>query len=140
LLLISTLFVVLGFMAIEERPFMKWVIILFFGLGIIVFIIELFPNSSYLKLTNEGFEVCSLYRSHFTKWTDVNSFGILTIKFNTLVVFNSTEEHKKHSTGKKIARFLSKNQGALPNTYGMKAMKLAALMNEWKYKSEGVII
>ncbi len=120
----------------EENNFIKWAIIIFFGLGIIVFIIELLPKSSYLKLTSEGFEVCLLYRSNFTKWTEVTGFGIYYISYNTLVVFNYTEKHNKHNAGKKIARFLSHYQGALPQTYGMKAIKLAELMNEWKHKSE----
>ncbi len=120
----------------EENTFTKWVTIIFFGLCIVVFIIQLLPNSSYLKLTNEGFEVRSLYRSHFTKWTEVSGFGIYYVSFNTMVAFDYTEEHKK---GKKISKILSSYQGALPQTYGMKAIKLAALMNEWKYRSEGVI-
>ena len=136
LLLVSSLFVIAGFIVLEEETFIKWGTILFFGSGVIVFTIELFPNSSYLKLTNEGFEVPSLYHSHFTKWSDVNCFEILVIRFNTLVVFNYNDNHKKHTTGKKIARFLSKNQGALPDNYGMKAIKLMELMNEWKFKNE----
>jgi hypothetical protein len=56
-----------------------------------------------------------------------------------MVVFNYSDNHKKHTTGKKVARFLSKNQGALPNTYGMKAIKLAELMNEWKLKKITII-
>lgn len=139
LLFVTTLFVVLGFTVMEENTFTKWVTIIFFGLCIVVFIIELLPNSSYLKLTNEGFEIRNFYRSHFTKWTDVSGFGIYYVSFNTMVAFDYTEEHTKHKTRKKIARFLSSYQGALPQTYGMKAIKLAALMNEWKYRSEGVI-
>ena len=120
----------------DETTFMKWAGIIFFGLGTIVFTIELLPNSSYLKLTNEGFEVCILYRSHFTNWTDVTGFGIYYIKFNTMVVFNYTSNHKKDNTGKKIAKFLTPYQGALPQTYGMNAIELAELMNEWKQRNE----
>ena len=138
LLLVSTLFVFLGITVIKENMFVKWLTIIFFGLGIVVFIIELLPNSRYLKLTNEGFEVRSLYRSHFTKWTEVSGFGIYYVSFNTMVTFNYTEEHKKHKTGKKISKILSSYQGGLPQTYGMKATELAALMNAWKNKNEGV--
>ncbi|SRX53819.1 STM3941 family protein [Aequorivita sp. CIP111184] len=135
-LLICTLFVITGFTVMDEKILVKWVGIIFFGLGIIVFIIELFPNSAYLKLSNEGFEVCSLYRSNFTKWEEVDGFGIFYIRFHAMVVFNYTGEHKKHKTGKKVARFLSSYQGALPQTYGVKTIKLAELMNEWKFKNE----
>ncbi len=125
-----------GFIAMEGNLFIKWGTILFFGLGVVVFIVELLPNSAYLKLTNEGFEVRSLYRSNFTKWVEVDRFGIFYIRFYAMVVLNFTEEHKKHTIGKKIARSLSPYQGALPQTYGMKAIKLAELMNEWKFKNE----
>jgi hypothetical protein len=38
--------------------------IAFFGLGLVVFVIKLVPNSSYLRVTQEGFTVCSLFRCH----------------------------------------------------------------------------
>ncbi len=136
LLLISILFVVIGFISMEEKIFIKWGGIIFFGLGIIVFIIELLPNSSYLKLNKEGFEMRSLYRSHFIKWTEVTNFGIFYFRFNTMVAFNYTADYKKHNTGKKISELLSGYHGALSGTYGMNATKLAELMNEWKYKYE----
>ena len=76
LLFVSILFVACGFIFIKEDPFMAWITIIFFGLGVIVFVIQLIPNSSYLKLTKDGFEVKNLFKSDSTKWSDVNSFKV----------------------------------------------------------------
>ncbi len=134
LLLISILFVTAGFFIKDNKPFIAWSSILFFGLGIIVFLIQLLPNSSYLKLTSKGFEIRNLYKSHFTSWSDIESFTTGIIGTNKMVMFNYSKEHNKHSSGKKVARNLSGSEGGLPNTYGMKAEDLAKLLNDWKFK------
>jgi len=134
LILVSILFVLGGFLMLEEKFFIGIITIIFFGLGIIIFTIQLFPNTSYLKLTEEGFEIRTLFKSDFTKWSDVKEFNTDYIGPNKMVMLNYKEEHTKYKSGKKIAKILSGSEGALPDTYGMSAKALAQLMNEWKAK------
>ena len=136
LLLVSLAFVATTPITMEKNPMMSWLGAIFFGLCIFVFVIQLIPNSSYLKLTEEGFEVKSLYRSNFTKWSDINFFGVGEINNNKMVLFIYSENHTSQKLGKEVARGLTGGEGTLPNTYGMKADKLADLMNEWKTDSE----
>ncbi|MEQ6123281.1 STM3941 family protein [Pseudotenacibaculum sp. MALMAid0570] len=132
LLVICSSFVYLGFFRIEIEPNIAWGTIIFFGLGVIVAILKLIPGSSYLKLTKEGFEIRSLYRSHFTKWNDVENFRVNSIRtwysYNKMVMFDYHKNHTKYTFGKRLSK-------ALPETYGMSAQKLSELMNEWKSKS-----
>ena len=95
LLLISLLFVIGAFTFIDKEPLLGWSSIIFFGLGVIVFVIVLIPNSTYLKLTYDGFEMRSLYKSHLTKWGDVKSFraGSITVPiFTSLGTFLSSKK------------------------------------------------
>jgi hypothetical protein len=76
--------------------------------------------------------VRNLYRSYFTRWSEVKRFTVRTSGKTKIVQFNYLSGHKKQSKGKFIARLLSGSEGGLPDTYGMKAEQLARLMNEWK--------
>lgn len=134
LLLVCALFVTIGILYMDENLFTSWMGILFFGLGAIVFVIQLIPNSSYLKLTIEGFEVKNLFRTTFTKWSEVELFTVGRVRRSLMVLYNYSIEHNKYNTAKKMVRSLAGNEAALPNNYGMKAIELAKLMNEWKLK------
>lgn len=133
-LLGSLAFVAIGFYTLEEDPLISWMGILFFGLGVVVFSIQLFTNASYLKLTEEGFEVRNLYRREFTKWNEIASINVGYVGQAKMVVFDYTDAHQKQERGKKIARFLAGHEGALPNNYGIKTEELAALMRKWKMR------
>jgi len=143
-LLISCAFVFIGFIVIDENALLRWSSISFFGLGVIVFIIQLIPDSTYLRLTRDGFEVRSLYKSNFTKWDEIKSFraGSLTVPtYTNLGTFISTNkkmvfyDYKKSHKKYRIGKSLSGRQAALPDLYGMKVDELAKLMNKWKNKN-----
>lgn len=145
-LLLSCLFVVLAFSLLDEKPFIRWISIVFFGLGVIIFIIQLLPGSTYLKLTHEGFEVKNLFRSNFTKWAEINAFriGIVPIDIywndfhfwwdwnKKMVLF----DYKKTRKGNFNSKDVFDNQEALPDSYGMSVEELVQLMNEWKSKNK----
>ncbi|WP_408040558.1 STM3941 family protein [Tenacibaculum amylolyticum] len=135
LLLISAVFVVLGVLMLEEEPLKAWLGIIFFGLGSVVSLIQFYPNASYLKLTDDGFEVKSMFRTNFTKWSHVKDFRIGTIHSNKMIFFDYTEEHKKWDQGKKIAKLLSGKEGAIQSIYNISVDDLLQLMIEYKFKS-----
>jgi hypothetical protein len=97
---------------------------------------SIFPNSTYLKLTDEGFEVKGLFRSSFTKWTDVKDFREGQIKGNKMIFFDYTDNHKMWNNAKKVAKFLSGNEGAVQSSYNIKTDRLLNLMKEYKRKSK----
>lgn len=131
---VSILLMASGTFLFEKSPIMAWVIVLFFGLCVLVALIQMLPNSSFLKLTEEGFEVRNFFKSNVTKWSEVDSFRVGNVGGQKMVMYDFSEEHQKYNVGKKIAKSLSGSEGALPDTYGMKANELATLMNDWKSK------
>jgi hypothetical protein len=132
--IICLVFIVGGIMMTEQEGLKGWLIASFFGLGLIVFIIQLIPGSTQLTLTKEGFIMTSLFRSHLTKWSDVKAFKIGYLRRNKVVMFDYVDNHTKHEIGKFIAKAISDSQGALPHNYGLKVTELLNLMNDWKYK------
>lgn len=129
-------FVIGGIFILDRDPKIGWGCIIFFGLGIIVSLIQFYPNSTYLKLTDEGFEVKGLFRSSFTKWTDIKDFRQGQIKGNKMIFFDYTDRHKKWKSGKKVAKFLSGKEGAVQSSYNIKTEDLLNLMKEYKLKSK----
>ncbi|MBU2566215.1 hypothetical protein KKG46_01500 [Patescibacteria group bacterium] len=135
LLLISIIFVIVGIFMIRSGNANGWYTTIFFGIGALVFIVNAFPQAAYLKLSKEGFEVCSLFRKSFTSWRDVKDFQAGKVSVNTMVVFDFTEEHLEYQGMKKVAETLTGHQGSLPDTYGKPANELAQIMTDWKQKS-----
>lgn len=132
LALVSLVFTIGGIFIVKDESLKGWLIISFFGLCFLVFLVQLLPGSTQLKLTKKGFIMTSLFRSHFTKWTDIKTFQTGYLGSNKTVMFDYIDNHKKHSTAKIFSKQLSGSHGALPSTYGLKATELIRLMNEWK--------
>jgi hypothetical protein len=81
ILLGAIVFVAIGYFMRAEEPFMGWACMIFFGLGIPVGLIMLFsPNSTYLRLDPEGFEMGSFVKKTRMKWTDVAGFELASIR------------------------------------------------------------
>ncbi|MBJ6119619.1 hypothetical protein JAO76_15520 [Pontibacter sp. BT310] len=128
----SVAFTAAGFLVLEENEFMGWMSIIFFGLCSITFLIQLIPGSFQLLLTKEGFTITSFFRSHFTYWKEVESFNLGYVGRDLTVMFDYVDSHKDHAFGKYISKEISDSHGALPDTYGMQATELLALLEEFK--------
>lgn len=134
----SFIFVVIGvWMILDAHSLMGWISVFFFGLGMVVFFLQLLPNSSYLQLTSEGFIIKSLFREHpLIKWKDVKDFSVIQIAPNPslMVGFNYDEDYPFSSKLRVIDKSLCEREGVIPDTYGLSAEKLCALMIEWQEK------
>jgi hypothetical protein len=136
LLVVCSLFVAGGVWMASKGQWMGWVGIVFFGLGVIVALVQLLPNASYLRLTENGLEVRSLYRSWFVSWDEIAYFAIANIGYGDVVVFMFSDRYHKAKTSRALARAIAGYEGALPDTYGMKADELCCLLSEWKRRFE----
>ena len=61
LLLISLAFTAIGIWMGIDGKWMGFLCAAFFGLGILIFIIQLLPGSSYLRLYKDEFEYCAFF-------------------------------------------------------------------------------
>jgi hypothetical protein len=123
--------VVGGWMIYGRRP-AGWFVAVLFGLGSLVFALQLLPGSSYLLLEPDGFTVRTLYRSQKYGWAEVERFGVTRIGGNKTVAFDFSSQYGKYRVARQVAAGLSGYEGTLPDTYGMKPERLAELLNEWK--------
>lgn len=121
-------FTAIGVFMINAGRMGGWLPTIFFGLGVIVFIVMMLPGSSYLELTGEGFTVCSLYRRSFTRWSDVDSFFVGRIQ-GKVVMFNFAPTYTRQQTARRVSVAIAGGEGALPDTYGRSAEELAQMMN-----------
>jgi hypothetical protein len=83
-------------------------------------------------LDKDGFEFSIMYKKDRYAWDDIQDFTTGTANFKTMVTFNFSEDFQRHKTMRKFSAKIGGAEGALPNTYGLKAKELAYLMNEYK--------
>ena len=101
----------------------------FFGLGLLVFAVQLLPNATYLHLATEGFTYCTLFRAFTVPWIWVDHFGILKIHSSRLVAWNYVPTLPTLSRARKLSKETRGFHAALPNSYGLKPQELADLLN-----------
>jgi len=105
----------------------------FFGLCAVVAAIQLvFPST--LTLTTDGFTFTALRRRVTRRWNDIDSFApVRASALSGVVGITLAASAEQRSGVRKAARNIwGYDGGALPDTYGMTAGELAALMNEWR--------
>lgn len=130
-------FVAIGIFALarDEGP-IGWMCVAPFSVGLLVFAVQLLPNASYLRLTNSGFEFCSMFRkSDLIPWGDVSHFRVAAVPPSTtnLVVYD-LEKPSAHAH-RRVNRALIGASDALPDTYGLDAEELADVMNSWRHRA-----
>jgi hypothetical protein len=118
----------------EEERWAMWACVVFFGLGVIVCVLQFLPRSSFLRLGPEGFTIRALYRERTYRWEDVDTFGVTQVSFNKMVGFNFAPHFDRAARLRRVNKAIAFFEGALPDTYGMKAEDLADLMNEYKHR------
>jgi hypothetical protein len=136
MLLGALAFVAVGVLALRSGVRAMWLPILFFGLCSLVFATTLLPQASFLRLEKEGFTFVSLFRRSTVKWRDVQAFHPGKLISNSMVFFDYVIPGAPHPTARKMSVDLCGHEAALPDTYGLSAEELAALMNAAKAYAE----
>lgn len=148
MLLLCTAFVGGGFLMVSRpdsssEKFWGYAGIAFFGLGIVIAIIQFIPGSSFLRLSSDGITVRTMWRSTSYRWSDIERFGVA--EFTTshggipqrhrLVGLDFSASYPRRDraqTVKSINRSFTGFEGALPDNYGWDYGELAAHLNRLK--------
>ena len=123
---------VLGVFTAASGEKLGWLLAVFFGLGLLVFPLQMLPGSTYLRLTKEGFEMSSLYRKRGYRWSDVSGFSVGQVSKGKMVVFGLSEQFQSLQGLRRASKKITGYEAALPDNYGMRYEDLAALMNQYK--------
>ena len=122
---LSAGFVWMGVVIMGTHPLVAWSGIVFFGLCGAIGVLNLLPDASRLLVDDDGFEIRSLFRASRVRWADVARLGTMRVGVNTLVGFDFVDGYRGGDRLRRLNRNLSGFQGALPDTYGLKAAALA---------------
>jgi len=111
-----------------------YLIAAFFALGIPAALIQMVPGSGFLRIDASGVTFSNVFRRTFLRWSDIETFYVVTlrshgIKAHEMVGFEYAPACDRSRTARKLAKFISDCEGALPDTYGKKASDLAELLN-----------
>jgi hypothetical protein len=130
-LLLSSAFTAGGVWMLREGEKAGWFVAGFFGLCLLVFLIQLFPNSSFLTVDDDGIEFSALFRKCRLKWSEISEFGVYSresIGIGKTVGINFSPSYERLAKMRALTKALLGFEGALPDTYGLQAQELATLL------------
>jgi hypothetical protein len=108
----------------------------FFGLTAIVALIQVLTPGR-IELSPDGFTAYGIGTRRTTAWSDVSSFSVVRASaLSKIVAVNPTDSRTLGRAGSAIRKVVGFNR-ALPDTYGLSAEDLAALMNDWHRRYAG---
>jgi hypothetical protein len=139
MLLIGVVFTASGILMVRDGRTMGWFVLIFFALCTVIFVTLLLPNAAYLRLSPEGFEIRSIFRSFRNKWSDVTSFHAGRVGLNPMVLITFAPSYAVGRKARAVSSALTGGEGGLPDTYGRSAKELAALLNEWRARYAGPV-
>lgn len=115
-------------------PFYGWLAVGFFGFGALFACAMFLPRGNSLRLTPQGMEIHSLFRTTAVRWADVREFSLVSIPVTarTLVGWNFVASCPRGRISRRTSNFLAGVEAALPNSFGMTAENLCALLNDWR--------
>src|SRR3982750_141919 len=94
------------------RASVAWAAIVFFGLGVIVAIVNLLPGGSYLELDQRGFTMCNLFRKTFHRWEDVAEFFPLSLEgAKPMVALRYAPSYQGQAAARRLATKLAGAEG-----------------------------
>ena len=124
----SAVFVVIGVLMLDDSDRSGWFVVGFFGLCLLVGLINALPAAAWLRIEEDGFTYASMFRKTSYSWNDVEGFYPRSISGAKMLGVVMSESYRADRPVQQ--RFAGTTGGALPDTYGMDGEELANLMNE----------
>ncbi|WP_068825670.1 STM3941 family protein [Pseudomonas sp. BMS12] len=116
ILLLCLGFCVIAVLMLRDGRALGWLCLTVFGLGSLIAAIALLPGANYLRLEQEGFTFCSLFRAHSVRWDDVAGFGLVRVASNEMVGWLYREGRQPQVRGVRMSLALAGCHAALPET------------------------
>jgi hypothetical protein len=130
----SLLLMLGGASMVKSAQPLGWAVASLFGICTLVGITLLLPASSYLRITTQGFTVCSLFRAHTFQWSDVSEFGVSQVGPNKMVMFNFAASYTNTSSVRTFNASVFGYEGGLPDSYGLGHEELASSLNQYLHR------
>jgi hypothetical protein len=137
LLLGSAVFVALGVWLRSEDPFLGWFTIVCFGLGLSVSLTMFVPNTIYLSLDEEGFELSSPIKKYRIRWSDVEGFELARIQGVKMIAIHYRGGYEDQRFLRTASTALTGLEGGIANNYAAPLREILQSLREWhaRYRS-----
>jgi len=114
-----------------------WLGAVFFGLCVVVFVLQMIPGAARLRLDAGGFHVRSLYSGTTIRWSEIREFRVGNVGWRRLfgppmVGYLLREGSSFSGRALRMVRAASGIEGALPERYGFLRDDLVRLLNAWR--------
>jgi hypothetical protein len=122
---------------IGDASFWLWFGVVLFALGIPLSLVVMFSGRYYLELTRDGFTIGDLVRPRTFRWLAAGPFVVEQSTYRGITTGKTVKFEGVSTAMEGLGKVteLMKPLDRLPDTYGMRAEDLAALMNRyWKAK------
>jgi hypothetical protein len=127
-------FAAIGVMMIRDGAVSGWLVAGGFGVAALACAVVLLPGSAYLKVRRDGFVFGTLFRRWYLPWTAVGPFSVAIVGRDEIVVFDIIDAARMPRMPGLPGMPAGANAG-LPDTYGLTAGELAAVLNTARDKS-----
>jgi hypothetical protein len=134
LLLGSLAFVAIGIWMGRDEGWIGYACAAFFALCGLVAVVSLIPGANSLRIDDDGLTCRSLFRRWSVRWGEIDRFFVVEtrqgmFRVRDLVGWNYLPGPGTGGRGRWLSAALAGCEGALPDTYGMKAAELADHLN-----------
>jgi hypothetical protein len=133
----SLAFVVIGAWMVGTGSALGWVVIVFFGVGLVVFPLAMLPGSASLRIGRDGYVVRWMFRDRAESWEHIKIFvpsrlPSITPQWRVGFLYHEWYVPRGGRAGRgglAASTSLSGLHGRLPNNFGLSAQELADLLN-----------
>jgi len=134
MLLASFAFVVGGIFVIRSGNWVGWLSVVVFGVAVVVFALQLLPQSAYLRVGPDGFTVCTLFRAHSCRWSDVGPFKVVRMGPKNMVGFSFSDRYRgPHHLARLNTNLVGAEAAvAVDGTWNIRMEELAAVLNRYR--------
>jgi hypothetical protein len=137
LLLGSLAFVALGVWLRAVNPWIGWLSILFFGLGIPASLFMMFSDRIYLLLDPQGFEMGSPIKTVRVAWADVEGFSMTAVQGARMIAIHYGAGYRAQRALRGAARALAGIEGGIANQYALPLDKVLLHLQDWHRRFGG---
>jgi len=105
-----------------------------FGVAVVVFALQLLPQSAYLRVGPDGFTVCTLFRAHSCRWSDVGPFKVVRMGPKNMVGFSFSDRYRgPHHLARLNTNLVGAEAAvAVDGTWNIRMEELAAVLNRYR--------